>query len=213
MIRYSHHGMVVNGKLPPIFYLLYLLMGVVFFSLFLVFLLIGLVKDESQIYENMLETFKGVYKGLDSDVQSSAQYLLSLMCIFLILILIMCLGIFYSLRRTNNRNNRRQNVFTLNSTLFWGFLHVVLFASLILTLMKEQIHIFIVIRFIFISSDFIKTVVTIIENQHNLPELFSDVDTNNRPSNFPLANIHPRQENNMPFIPFRQDARYCLKVN
>ena len=110
-------------------------------------------------------------------------------------------------------NYSRQNVFTLTSTLFWGLLHFVLFLSFWYSIIVEQIHVFIVIRFSIIFSHFIKSLVTIIENRKNLPELFSDTETNNRSSNFPLGDIHPRQETVMPFVPFRQNARYLIYIS
>ena len=120
----------------------------------------------------------------------------------------MSLGIFYLKRRNTHQNYCRQNVFTLNGTIFWGLIHFVLFSSFWYTLKMKQMHVFTVIRFFIILSHFIKSIVTFFENQRNFPELFSDSNMNNQSSNFPLARIHPRQEAVMPFIPFRQNARY-----
>ena len=209
MIKYSLRGLVVNGKLPVLFFLQYLLISIAFYSSFL---LMDFFKKESQNLENMLEPFKGEFKEVASDVQDFGHYLVTLMCIFLIIILIMSLAIFYSKRRTNQPNLCRQNVFTLNSTLFWGLIHFVLFLSFWFSLIMEQIHVFTVIRFLIIFSHLIKSVVTIFENQKNFPELFSDPETNNRSSNFPLADIHPRQETVMPFVQFRQNARYLIYI-
>ena len=196
----------MNGKLPILFYLQYLLISVAFYS---PFLLMDFFKKESHNLQNMLETFKGRFREVASDVQDFGHYLVTLMCIFLIIILIMSLAILHLKRRSNQQINQcRQNVFTLNSTLFWGILHFLLLLTFWFTLNMEQIHVFTVFRFLIIFSHFIKSVVTIFENQKNFPELFSDTETNNRSSNFPLANVHPRQETVMPFVQFRQNARY-----
>ena len=209
LIKYSHSGLVVNGKLPILFYLQYLLSCVVFYS---IFLLMDFLKKENQNHENMLGSFNGRFMGVAPNIRHLGQYFATLMGIYLILILIMSLGILYSKRRSNNQNYCRQNVFTLNATLIWGFIHFVLFSAFWFTLIMKQIHVFTVIRFFIILSHFIKSIVTIFENQRNFPELFSDTEMNNPSLNFPLANIHPRQETVMPFIPFRQNARYYSKL-
>ena len=74
-----------------------------------------------------------------------------------------------------------------------------------------MIPIFNVIRFFIIFSNIIKAIATIVENQKNLPELFSDMETN-RPSNFHMANVYPRQETFMPFIPYEENARYLKSI-
>ena len=163
MIKYSLRGLAVNGKLPVLFYLQYLLISVAFYS---PFLLMDFFKKESHNLQNVLETFKGRFREVASDVQDFGHYLVTLMCIFLIIILIMSLAIVqYSKRRTNQQNLCRQNVFTLNSTLFWGLIHFVLLLSFWFSLIMEQIHVFTVIRFLIIFSHLIKSVVTIFENQ------------------------------------------------
>ena len=205
MIKYSLRGLVVNGKLPVLFFLQYLLISIAFYS---PFLLMDFFKKESHNLQNMLETFKGGFREVASDVHNFGLYLTTLMCIFLMIILIMSLAILYLKRRSNQQINQcRQNVFTLNSTLFWGLLHFVLVFSFWFTIIMEQIHVFTVIRLLIIFSHFIKSFVTMFENRKNFPELFSDTETNNRSSSFPLADILPRQETVMPFVPFRQNAR------
>ena len=131
-IKYSHRGLVVNGKLPILFYTQYILSSFVFYSLFL--LLLFFKTDESQYFKNLLGSFNGDFNGLNRNIRHISRYFLTLMCIFFILILIISLGIFYLKRRYNHQNYCRQNVFTLNGTLFWGLIHLVLLISFWFTL-------------------------------------------------------------------------------
>ena len=156
--------------------------------------------------ETAMQTFKGkIEETLDNRIVS---YFSSLMCVFWILILTMSLGIFHSKRKSKRHYQFRQNVFTLNSTLFWGLLHFGLFISLYLTLKTmEKSHVLSFLRFLMAFSHIIKSIVTIFENQKNLPELFSDMKTNEQSSYFNFTNFSPRHQSLMPFIPFRQNAR------
>ena len=211
MIKYAHRGLVKNGKLPSLFHILYLLICFVFYSLWLLLAAFSFLFSHSDsLDENVLKTFKG-----ESDEVTEIpfvrywQYFATSMCIFLMLFLIMSLGIFYLKRKSKKHRHCRQNVFTFNSTLFWGLIHFGLVISLHLTLILGEIHIIqiSVLRFFMIFSHFIKSVVTIFDNQQYFPELFSDMETSSRSFNFNLTNIYPRKENLMPFIPFRQNAR------
>ena len=202
MIKYSR-GLLKNGKLPLLFYLQYLLINFVFYSQWLLMLYSQFYRFEEQ----MLETFQ-----LERDPKkvfeiSIFRYFSTSMCIFLIVIMIMSFGVFYLKRRSKRHCHYRQNVFTFKSTLFWGLLHFVIFISLYVTFTSGKVQIFSVIRILMIFSHFIKSIVTIFENQENLPELFSDMEIKNRPSYFNPTNIYPRQETLMPFIPLRQNAR------
>ena len=203
MIKYSQRGLVVNGKVPFLFYLLYLLINVVFYSQWSFFILFRLLSDSKSFDENMLKTFKGEGQLL----VKKFTYFATLMCIFLMLLLIMTFGVFYLKRKSKKNHHFRQNVFTYNSTFFWGLLHCSLFVSLIITLFMEEIHILSVIRILAIFSLTIKSVVTIFENQRNFPELFMDIETKNESSYCNLTNVRPRQETFMPFISFTQNAR------
>ena len=155
----------------------------------------------------MLKTFKE--EGVVSTEKLVIPVFVTSTFIFLILIVILCLGILYSKRSSKEHCLRRQNVFTLNSTLFWGLIHCGLFISLSSTLYVENILIHSVLRFLIIFFDFIKSVLTIFENQKNFPELFSDMEMRNLSPNFiSLADIdRPRQEILMPSLPFQQNAR------
>ena len=166
---------------------------------------------ESNYRENMLATFKGEFKEVASDSRHNGHYFATLMSVFFIVNLIMSLATFYSkTRSTNQQNHVRYNVFTLNWTLFWGLIHFMLFIPFWVSLNMEQIQVFSVIRFFLILSQLIKSLVALFENKKHLPELFSDMETNIRPSSFNMTPFHPtpRQETFMPIIPFRQDARY-----
>ena len=60
MIKYAHRGLVKDGKLPSVFYKLYLLISVVFYSLWLLLALIGFLFSHSDsLEEKVLKTFKG----------------------------------------------------------------------------------------------------------------------------------------------------------
>ena len=211
MIKYAHRGLVKDGKLPSLFYLLYLLICIVFYSLWLLLAAFSFLFSHSDsLEENVLKTFKGESEIVkDFSVVRYWRYFATSMCIFLILLLIMSLGIFYSKRKSKKHRHFRQNVFTFESTLFWGLMHFGLFISLHLTLVLGEVLIIqiSVLRFFMISSHFIKSFVTIFENQKYFPELFSDMETSRRSCNFNFTNIYPRQEALMPFIPFRQNAR------
>ena len=201
MIKYSHRGLVVNGKLPFLFYQQYLLISFVFYCQWFFLLVYFAFFSSDSLDENILETFRGGGKQLVAPV----RYFAMLICIFLVLFLFMSLGIFYSKRKS--KKHYRQNVNTFNLTLFWGLLHCLLFISLFVTKSMEEIHAFSVIRFLSIFTHFIKSIATIFENQKNFPELFSDIETKNQPFYFNQTNLYPRQETFMPFIPFRQNAR------
>ena len=212
MIKYAHRGLAKSGVLPSLFYLLYLLTSGVFYSLWLLLAAFSLFTSDN-LEKTVLKTFKGDNDLVkDISVYRYWQYFVASMCIFLILILIMSLGIFYSKRKSKKNCHFCQNVFTFESTLFWGLIHFGLFLSFLvsfhLTLLGEidiiQIS---VLRFFMIFSHFIKSVFTIFENQENFPELFSDMEISCRSCNFNFTNISPRCENLMPFIPFRQNAR------
>ena len=207
MIKYAQRGSVKNGTLPFQFYLLYLLISVVFHCQWLIMAFSRLGEDDSDSREeNILKTFIGGEWDKTAEIPL-VRYFATLMCIFAILLLIMSLGIFYSRRKSGNKRYHRHNVFTFNLTLFWGLLHCGLFISLFSTLNMGEIFIHSLLRFCMICSHIIKSIVTIFENQENLPELFSDMEIKNRPSYFNLTNIYPRQETLMPFIPLRQNAR------
>ena len=160
-------------------------------------------RDSKSFDENILKSFKGEGQLLIKQF----TYFATLMCIFSMLLLIMSLGIFYIKRKSITIQHFRQNVFTFNLTIFWGLLHSSLFVSLILTLIMEEIHIFSVIRILAVFSLPIKSVVTIFENQRNFPELFTDMETENKSFYCNLTNVRPRQETFMPFISFTQNAR------
>ena len=208
MIKYAHRGLVKNGKLPTLFYLLYLLICVVFYSLWILLAAFSYLFSHS-FDKSLLKTFKGE-NDLVKHISAVRywRYFATSMCIFLMLLLIMSLGIFHSKRKSKKHRHCRQNVFTFESTLFWGLIHFGLIISLYLTLILGEIHILqiSVLRYFMIFSHFIKSVVTIFENQKYFPELFSNTETS-RFCNFNFTNFYPRQENLMPFIPFRQDAR------
>ena len=203
MIKYSR-GLLKNGKLPLLFYLQYLLINFVFYSQWLLMLYSQFYRFEEQ----MLETFQ-----LERDPKkvfeiSIFRYFSTSMCIFLIVIMIMSFGVFYLKRRSKRHCHYRQNVFTFKSTLFWGLLHFVIFISLYVTFTSGKVQIFSVIRILMIFSHFIKSIVTIFENQTNLPELFTNLKTNNRSSSSNVTTFYPRQENFLPNLPFKQNARW-----
>ena len=168
MIKYSLRGLAVNGKLPFLFYLQYLLINVVFYSQWLLFILVSFLRYSDSFDENMLKSFKGGGQLVAYNV----RYFVLLMCIFLLILLIMSLGIFHLKRKSGKLHHFRQNVFTFNSTLLWGLLHCSLFISLFITLFMEEIHIFSKLRILIIISLIIKSVVTIFESKRNFPELF-----------------------------------------
>ena len=212
MIKYAHRGLVKNGKLPSLFYQLYLLINVVFYSLWLLLAFFSFLYSHSNSLEkSVLKTFKGngnIRK--ETSVHRYWQYFAASLFIFLIILLIMSLGIFYSKRYLRkNHCYFRQNVFTLNSTMFWGLIHIGLFISSYITVLQINLNIvhLSVLRFFMIFSHFIKSFVTIFENQKYLPELFSDMDRSSRSFYFGLTIICPRPETLTPFIPFRQNAR------
>ena len=140
------------------------------------------------------------------------RYFSTSMCIFLIVIMIMSFGVFYLKRRSKRHCHYRQNVFTFKSTLFWGLLHFVIVISLYVTFTSGKVQIFTVIRILMIFSHFIKSIVTIFENQTNLPELFTNLETNNRSSFSNETTFYPRQENFLPNLPFKQNARWVWLV-
>ena len=213
MIKYAHRGLAKSGVLPSLFYLLYLLTSGVFYSLWLLLAAFSLFTNSDNLEETVLKTFKGDNNFMkDNSVYRYWQYFVSSMCIFLILILIMSLGIFYSKRKSKRNRHFRQNVFTFESTLFWGLIHFGLFLSFVVSFHLARLGEidFIqmsVLRFLMIFSHFIKSVVTIFENQENFPELFSDKEISYRSCNFNITTISPRHQNLMPFIPFHQNAR------
>ena len=211
MIKYAHRGLVKSGELPSLFYLLYLLISVVFYSQWLLLAVFSFLFSPSKILEeNVLKTFKGDDDLVkDISVYSYWRYFASSMCIFLILFFIMSLGIFYLKRKSKKNCHFRQNVFTFESTLFWGLIHFGLFLSFHLTITSGEIDSIqiSVLRFFMIFSHFIKSVVTIFENQKCFPELFSDTEISCLSCNFNFTNISPRHETLMPFIPFQQNAR------
>ena len=104
MIKYAHRGLVKDGKLPSLFYLLYLLICIVFYSLWLLLAAFSFLFSHSDsLEENVLKTFKGESEIVkDFSVVRYWRYFASSMCIFLILLLIMSLGIFYSKRKSKN---------------------------------------------------------------------------------------------------------------
>ena len=212
MIKYAHRGLAKSGVLASLFYLLYLLTSGVFYSLWLLLAAFSLFTSDN-LEETVLKTFKGDNDLVkDISVYRYWQYFVSSMCIFLTLILIMSIGIFYSKRKSKKSCHFRQNVFTFESTLFWGLIHFGLFLSFLvsfyLTRLGEIDFIQMsVLRFLMIFSHFIKSVVTIFENQENFPELFSDKEISYRSCNFNITTISPRHQNLMPFIPFHQNAR------
>ena len=217
MIKYALRGLVKNGKLPSLFYQLYLLINVVFFSLWHLLAFFSFLFNQSEregIEKNVLKTFMGETQYRENeDIEYSFsrywQYFTTSMCIFLMLLLIMSVGIFYSKRNSRNPCHYRQNVFTFNSTIFWGLIHIGLFISFHVTVSHVSFNILLisVLRFFIIFSHIIKSFVTIFENQKYFPELFSDMERNSQSFYFGLTNISPRPETLMPFIPFRQNAR------
>ena len=103
MIKYAHRGLVKNGKLPTLFYLLYLLICVVFYSLWLLLAAFSFLFSHSDsLEENLLKTFKGESDVVHVDVVKHIsvvrywRYFATSMCIFLMLLLIMSLGILSS---------------------------------------------------------------------------------------------------------------------
>ena len=206
MIKYSQRGLVVNGKLPFLFYQLYLLISFTFyFQWFLTMAYFFFFSPDSP-NENILESFRG--RGKEKPDNKSTLYfanIAALTCVFTMLFLVMSLGIPY--KKIKSKKHCRQNVFTFNLTLFWGLLHCSLVISLFLTVFMREMHIFSLIRLLIISSSFIKSIITIFETKKNFPELFSDIGTNNLSFYFNQTNAYPRQETFMPFIPFRQNAR------
>ena len=211
MIKHSHRGLIENGKLPSIYYSLYILISVVFYSQWLLIVCFRITYSQSykdEIDEAVLKTFgKGPIVKIPDIRFTYYHYFVISMCIFLMLLLIMSLGIFYTKSKLKKPTHYRQNVFTLNLTLFWGLLHFGLFISNYLTLVLKEPFILSVLRFFMIIFPFMKSIVTIFETQKSFPELFSDMCTDKRSFSFNLTNVYPRQQNLMPFIPFQKNAR------
>ena len=217
MIKYAHRGLVKNGKLPFLFYQLYLLMNVVFYSLWLLLAYFSfLFSHADSLEKNVLKTFKGEWNiplghpvGREILVHQYWHYFATSMCIFLMLLFIMSVGIFYSKRNLRNHCHSRQNVFTFNSTIFWGLTHIGLVITFHVTILHVNFNILhiLVLRFFMIFSHIIKSFVTFFENQNYFPELFSDTERSSPSFYYGLTNICPRPETLMPFIPFRQNAR------
>ena len=197
--------------MPSVFYKLYLLISVVFYSLWLLLALIGFLFSHSDsLEEKVLKTFKGE-RNVEKEISVHRywQYFATSMFIFLMLLLIMSMGIFYSKRNSRHQCYFRQNVFTFNSTMFWGLTHIGLFISFHVTILHVNFNVshISVLRFFMILSHLIRSFITIIENQKYFPELFSDMEISSQYFYNGLTNICPRQEILMPFIPFRQNAR------
>lgn len=132
MIKYSHKGLIKDGKLPFLFYLQYLLITVVFYSQYLLTFTLSKNKNLKNLRKTMLSTFKSE----EVKVIPIVHYFSTLICIYFMLLVIMVIGMFYS-KRKSSKHHYRQNVFTFNSTLLWGLIHFGLFISLYLTLTRE----------------------------------------------------------------------------
>ena len=149
MIKYSQRGLVVNGKLPFLFYLQYLLISVAFYCQWsLILAYIAFFNSES-LDENMLKTFR-FRGGGEVNCFFRVKYFATLTCIFSMLFLFMGLDILYS--KIKSKKHYRQNVFTFNLTLFWGLSHCLLFIVSSMTICKGDIYIFSVMRVLIILS-------------------------------------------------------------
>ena len=127
MIKYAHRGLVKDGKLPSVFYKLYLLISVVFYSLWLLLALIGFLFSHSDsLEEKVLKTFKGE-RNVEKEISVHRywQYFATSMFIFLMLLLIMSMGIFYSKRNSRHQCNVTfVKMFSLSIQQCSGDLHI-----------------------------------------------------------------------------------------
>ena len=203
LIKYSNRGLVKDGKISNLLKNLYALICVTFYVQPL--LVISFIVSKCDFKIIVIKTFKVEQsKGIQF---SAARYYVTLTFIFLFLLMIMSLAICYMKRKSRSKLHR-QNIYTLNLTLFWGFLH---FGILILYHSAQIQSDFIfcsVLRFVLIFfTQFIKYVILIIDLRKNLPELFSDSNIQYGNNCIILTVTCPRREPLMPFIPFQQNAR------
>lgn len=137
----------------------------------------------------------------------AARYYVTLTSMFLFLLIIMSLAICY-MKRTSLKKLHRQNIYTLKSTLFWGFLHFGILILYHIAQIQKDFFFCSVLRFVLIFfTQFIKYVILIIDLRKNLPELFSDSNIHYGCNCIVLPVSCPRSEPLMPFIPFKQNAR------
>lgn len=180
-------------------------MSITFYSQPLI--LISVIMSNSDGFKmNVLETFRT--EKLNGIPSTGSKYYSTISCIFLVIVMIMGMGIFYVKR--NFTKLSRQNIYTLNSTLFWGFLHFVILILYRSAQIQRDFFACSVLRFVMIFiSHFIKYIFVIIDVRKNLPEIMCnnrtfDVNEKNRI----VINVsYPRKEPFMPFIPFQQNAR------
>lgn len=213
MIKYSIRGLTENGKIPPLFNYLYVLVILTFYLLFLIlFLSVYIIPRYSQFAETVLVQFSM------EEAKNNVSFLkyqgtnLAFLCTFLLLIMFMIVAILYKLKNSSvNKKYKRHNVFTLNLTVFWGFLHFAIVLIFFAALRNNWYLVLNILRFFLIlTSHFLKPIFTIVEVRQNLPELFVDNSMLiSYPKDFFVShmNISPRRETLMPLIPFKQNAR------
>ena len=110
MIKYSQRGLVVNGKLPFLFYLQYLLISVAFYCQWSLILAYFAFFYSESLDENMLKTFR-FRGGGEVNCFFRAKYFATLTCIFSMLFLDILLWTYFTPKW--NRKNIIVKMFSL----------------------------------------------------------------------------------------------------
>ena len=212
MIKYSKRGLAENGKIPSLFNHLDRVIFSTFYLLIItLYLITYIIPRYSQFSEVLLQTFSlDGAQLMDYSFFKYQRIFIYFTSVFLLLILFMILAIIYSKIRSNQKQLRRYNVYTLSSTLFWGLLHFAIFLLFIAALIQKQYLALNVLRFVMIlTSHFLKPFITLFDVRNNLPELFIDNLMTMNQQDFYVNHINflPRREPLMPLVPFRPNAR------